>query len=618
MKNFLRKIQKKAKDEPLIMGMGALLFLVPLIFTPYTEDSYLLPKLTFLFPFGSFLFLLWITRGEGSRFSFFDLVFLVFLGVGALSLFKTNSLISSLRALGNLTLFIALYFVISHLIKNKEDFNFLNWIIIFSGVICALYGFLQYYGVDFPSLYYWGRGGGRGKAISTFGYVNFLAGYTGMVFPLTLGLFLKERGKKKLLLLFFLLLFVSVLMITRTRGAWLGVFFSLLILGFFILRHPHFRKFLKKRWTFALLLLVGGISILYLSPLEKRAEEPLKERILSPESIKQRFLLWRISLEMLKKNPFLGVGIGAFKTNFLEEEVAFLKEHPEKTPYAGEAKHSHNEYLQIGAELGGVGLSVFLLFLALVIFRTLRGIKRDKDPLLLGVLGSFVFFLTHIFFTFLLHLPAHSLLFFSLVGMVEGIVAPKKKVSLSKGRALLFGIFLFFLFFTSFLTLRSFYSSTFLKKGRILETQFKDKEAYKFYIKALRWDPFSGEGHFLLAEFYRRFGLYESALEEYKRALLYPEDINILATYSQSQIYYWLGWIYGRVGNYKEAEKWLKKILFLYPDHGPARYLLGVFYRNQGKVKDAKKELEKVYSSTRDHLLRERAEAILEGLKRKD
>ena len=82
------------------------------------------------------------------------------------------------------------------------------------------------------------------------------------------------------------------------------------------------------------------------------------------------------SVDIIKRNPLLGVGTGAVKQE--------LEEFYEKEGYVGAKKHktdSHNQFLRTFAKNGVVGFIalIFMILLPIVI-----GIKRN-DPLLLLV-----------------------------------------------------------------------------------------------------------------------------------------------------------------------------------------------------------------------------------------
>lgn len=109
-----------------------------------------------------------------------------------------------------------------------------------------------------------------------------------------------------------------------------------------------------------LCLLLSGALVLGVGPLRKRAFKQ-SQRLARGEVnslLTGRLDGWRAALRMLEKNPWLGVGQGAYTTEFADtkvelsaEGVAFFKKH-----FEAHFASAHNEFLEAGAELGGLGL----------------------------------------------------------------------------------------------------------------------------------------------------------------------------------------------------------------------------------------------------------------------
>jgi len=94
--------------------------------------------------------------------------------------------------------------------------------------------------------------------------------------------------------------------------------------------------------------------------------------------------------------------------------------------------------------------------------------------------------------------------------------------------------------------------------------------------------------HADIGEIYRSIGLYNLAIDEYKKALnLNPSYIDIKTK---------LGQAYRENGQLPISIKELKEVLKLNPNYFPARIQLGVTLYSQGDVSKAKKEWQKVIS----------------------
>lgn len=119
----------------------------------------------------------------------------------------------------------------------------------------------------------------------------------------------------------------------------------------------------RRRW-FALaasLLVVGGLMVAGVSPLRVRAVQ--KWHAVRSANINAllsgRLDGWRAAVWMIKRHPLLGVGEGAFVTEFVPAKLALLNQGArfdvhQATPVFS---HAHNEFLEVGADLGILGLA---------------------------------------------------------------------------------------------------------------------------------------------------------------------------------------------------------------------------------------------------------------------
>lgn len=133
---------------------------------------------------------------------------------------------------------------------------------------------------------------------------------------------------------------VSALLVSLTRGAWIG-----LAAGVVVLLTLHGRA----KWLW---VLPAFAAVLYLA-----GPKDLKDRLLSTvrfdaETSGERLRMWRSGLWMMRDHPFLGVGVNMIKVAYpryrLEEAAR---------PTTG---HLHSNPVQLGAERGLPALAVWL------------------------------------------------------------------------------------------------------------------------------------------------------------------------------------------------------------------------------------------------------------------
>jgi putative inorganic carbon (HCO3(-)) transporter len=103
----------------------------------------------------------------------------------------------------------------------------------------------------------------------------------------------------------------------------------------------------------------------------------------SDTSSQDRKLIWHAAWKMIVWRPWLGLGLGTFMFNF-DRFVA--------KGYIFDAPYAHNCYLQIAAELGMVGLLVFLAIIIIFFWQGIRLLNSRQRSffwyILLASLGA--------------------------------------------------------------------------------------------------------------------------------------------------------------------------------------------------------------------------------------
>lgn len=155
------------------------------------------------------------------------------------------------------------------------------------------------------------------------------------------------------------------------------------------------------------------------------------------ESARIRLQNWLIAWEMFKSNPWSGVGLGHYGLSYFPYKARILQsqqgqqleavELEEEVGSIPRAEHSHNEYVQVGAEMGLLGL----LALAFALFRigalALRGMSQAPGEgsrlLVLGALLGLCSGGIDALASFPLYLPASALELALLLGIVVSPMA---------------------------------------------------------------------------------------------------------------------------------------------------------------------------------------------------
>jgi O-antigen ligase len=183
------------------------------------------------------------------------------------------------------------------------------------------------------------------------------------------------------------------------------------------------------------LILVMGFGILWMGgdPLAKRLETVPGEvvSVESEEGIKEgrRLQIWRATWQMIKANPIVGVGLGGFWVIITEYDGGVLG--GRARPYA-----AHNDYLELVASVGLIGLAICLWFVWGFIKRVrvpLRSRDNFRRAACLGALIGIFGVAVHSIFDFGLHITINALIFSALIVIaVAGIPAEARGTESSK------------------------------------------------------------------------------------------------------------------------------------------------------------------------------------------
>jgi O-antigen ligase len=149
-------------------------------------------------------------------------------------------------------------------------------------------------------------------------------------------------------------------------------------------------------------ILIGGES-----SLTRLAETAASEDITT-----NRTHIWNVTLQVVKNNLPFGAGIGAFAAAYTPYDTMNGIERVEQ---------AHNDYLQILADAGIVGL-ILAGFFIYQLFRTgLQNIKTDnlfRRGIAIGAFAGCFAILIHSLFDFVLHTTAVTVLFLTLVSLL--------------------------------------------------------------------------------------------------------------------------------------------------------------------------------------------------------
>lgn len=260
-----------------------------------------------------------------------------------------------------------LYFVMVYYLRGKGALQALTDGLLLITAVVSLVGFAQM------------GAGARNAVDSTFGSHELLGSFLLLMLPMALALGLTERGddKRQLAAQVVSLLAGACLLMARTRSAWVGGVVSLIALSAMAARYApvldekragqrSMLQSLRQRKhliVVPLLVLGGALGLVVLlsqtgTDLQKRAAT--LARVGVDDSFQARMNMWQGTLHMAEEKPLLGWGLGTYPVR--EESFTGSGDTPQQVLAHG-TSHSniaHNFYLQTAAELGIVGLGLYL------------------------------------------------------------------------------------------------------------------------------------------------------------------------------------------------------------------------------------------------------------------
>lgn len=279
---------------------------------------------------------------------------------------------------------------------------------------------------DFHVVPHFARSFGEGRIGGFFNNANHLAAFLSLVlFPTVAWLCLGRSGSVlRLLLAFSAVAMVLGITLTQSRGAVVGLvaggaaFFGLgALLVWRTWRHLFTR------------LMIGTVLLTALGAalLVKVNEEAIQRRAeVNPVTTDVRLGIWESALNQHAESPWTGAG----SRMFYDGSVRLRSE---KLPvYAEEPLFAHNEYLQLLADYGWVGLGLVALVVLAHAFNGLRLLKwfaREKFPrtgmitsnalaAVMGALTGLAATMGHAVFEFHGHVPATGVVIAALLGFL--------------------------------------------------------------------------------------------------------------------------------------------------------------------------------------------------------
>ena len=309
-----------------------------------------------------------------------------------ISLISLNVAFNKSESIITLSQYLTFYitFLIVYLISLKSKLNFFKTFIILTIISITI----ECYGVISTAIDYFIINGNE------FQRSNLLRGYSGNInivsfslvlkSPILIYLIFKSDNKYLIAYLSFLLFGLSlVIFMLMSRGAFLSYILCLFSILSFIIFNQFAHNFKK------IILIIAVTLFSYVATdnyINQYGDDALVERIESitdtdDPSINSRLRYYNDAIYSIKSNPIIGIGIGNWKF------YSILYDYEDMRDYIVPV-FVHNDFLQVAAEIGVLGLIAYLFIFIFPISNLLGLLKKRKNTLesfiLLVIIGVYI------------------------------------------------------------------------------------------------------------------------------------------------------------------------------------------------------------------------------------
>ena len=243
-------------------------------------------------------------------------------------------------------------FMVTHVVTDMRSLKTLLLFVVMATLMLGIQAYMAP-GSTFQSGRLEGIGG------SDFTEANFLPGFIGAVLPIIAYFIVTAPTKYKIAAIAAAAFAINTVVLTRSRGAFVG--FGFAGLASLILAPREYRKII---WIFIVLGIVGGVYLM---------DEGFKNRMFSIStneetmggSSRSRIDTWKASLHLLEEHPF-GCGPGNFKQVIGNYDSRFS------------GRDAHSTVVRCYSELGYLGFMFFILIIFNALMVNFNSIKRAR------------------------------------------------------------------------------------------------------------------------------------------------------------------------------------------------------------------------------------------------
>lgn len=680
-----------ANSIPILFNL--LLFFVPLVLYPNTSEIFEFNKIVLTYILTSLIVFAWLVKMIINKRIIFrrtilDIPLLILLG---------SQLLSTIASVDTRTSFFGYYSRFHGGLLSTITYSLLYWayvsnmnrkkalksifILLSTTVIASIYGVLEHLGIDKDL---WVQDV-QNRVFSTFGQPNWLAAWLTAIIPITWALALSPKFKSQNAKLKFKIqnfwiwiglsaLFFLTLLYTKSRSGIFG--FGAAYLVFWAGSFWSYKNKLKPMLTKYLLItfLLSFIAVLVGTPWTPSVKNLLTNNVYKQPQEKVeatgpaletggtasgeiRKIVWKGALDIWKNYPILGTGVETFAYSYYNFRPV---EHNLVSEWDFLYNKAHNEYLNLAATSGTIGLLSYFIFVFYALLAIYKNSKSSSHILHFALMSAIAGILVTNFFGFSV-VPIGILLY--IFPAISLSLVLKKDIPELKTEKLVpqTSIFLYTLTIPVFLLVlyfsRYWYVDTLYLKGKLENDSgnfAQGRTILQRVIKispkeAIYWDELSqsnsgiaqaliDEGSNELALKFADFAVKESTLA----TNLSPANVNLKRNRARmfinlsilnpaylidtiktledavkqaptdAKLYYNLALAYLRTGNSDKAAEILEKTIKMKANYRNARFAYALVLVDKGEIKKAKEELEYILThiAPNDSLVKQEYEQL--------
>jgi tetratricopeptide (TPR) repeat protein len=402
-------------------------------------------------------------------------------------------------------------------------------------------------------------------------YANYVASLAPFSFTILL-LGKKNSGFIKFFSLVTFLLSIIIIVITKSRSAWIACAVSMIYIttlndkiSGFIKRFSGSKPRKLIIISFALVVFLSSVYALY---------------HFKKESADGRIFVWNNCLAIIKEKPLFGHGFNSFIKTLNEQQIGYFQLHSNDMGngmLASSATFAFNDYLQITIELGIVGLILFLL-LCFFIFYKKKSQQRTGDYIMLtGSKACVISILVCALFSYPLQVAQNCVLLFIFLAIISANTLPLFKINVINRNILIF-LIIISICFIEFYEIKKYIACTKWEKAYLYagnKNTSKACETYEDIYPVLKTDPL----------FLFNYGSTLSNFNEYEKSIFMLEASGKIKT--SYDLYLNLGCAYEGANHDSLSEQNYEKARFLIPHKFVPRYRLFKIYQKTNQVKKA-------------------------------